>query len=156
MKIDNRSAFQATIQSAGGGGAYVDVPFDVEQKFGKKRVPVVATIDGETYRGSLVRMGGECHMLLIRKDIREKIGKGIGDSVSVTLQEDTTPRTVEVPADLAQALASDAVAAAFFEGLSFTHRREYVQWVEGAKRDETRRRRIEKTVSLLRDGKRER
>ena len=48
VKIDNRSAFQATIQAAGSGGAYVDIPFDVEQRYGKKRVPIVATIDGET------------------------------------------------------------------------------------------------------------
>lgn len=151
-----RKSFEAEIQGSGGGGAYVDVPFDVEEAYGKKRVPIVATIDGATYRGSLVRMRSECHMLLIRKDIRAKIGKDVGDTVQVTLEEDTTPRTIAVPADLAEALAGDAAAAAFFEGLSFTHRREYVTWVEEAKREATRRGRIEKTVALLRAGQRER
>src|SRR4051794_13653907 len=94
--------FRAHIKSNnddGSGGAWVDIPFDVEKAFGKKRVPIRATIDGESYRGSLVRMGGDCHMLLVRRAIREKIGKKAGDTVSVTLLEDTAPRTVPVPPD---------------------------------------------------------
>ena len=148
--------FTAAIQGAGGGGAYVDVPFDVEQVFGRKRVPVVATIDDESYRGSLVRMGGECHMLLIRKDIRERIGKGVGDVVAVTLREDTEPRTVDVPPELAAALAQAPAAEALFQKLSFTHQREYVEWIAEAKRDATRQARVEQTVKLLLEGKRTR
>lgn len=148
--------FTATIQAAGMGGAYVDVPFDVEQVFGRKRVPVVATIDGETYRGSLVRMGSPCHMLLIRKDIRARIGKDVGDDVAVTLREDTEPRTVELPPELAAALERQPDAAAFFRQLSYTHQREYAEWVGEAKREATRRTRVEKTVELLLAGKRTR
>lgn len=68
-------------------GAYVEIPFDVKQTFGKGRVPVHASFDGEPYDGSLVKMGTPCHILGIRKDIRAKIGKQAGDSVAVTIKE---------------------------------------------------------------------
>jgi thiamine pyrophosphate-dependent acetolactate synthase large subunit-like protein len=148
--------FTAEILNAGGGGAYVDVPFDVEAVFGRKRVPVKASIDGAEYRGSLVRMGGDCHMLLMRKDVREQIGKTFGDTVTVTVEEDTEPRVVEVPADLQAALAADPEAGAFFEQLAYSHRREYVQWIEEAKREQTRASRIEKALAMLREGKKTR
>ncbi|MBU5307402.1 DUF1905 domain-containing protein [Clostridioides mangenotii] len=68
-------------------GAYVEIPFDVKEEFGKGRVPVHATFDGEPYDGSLVRMKTPCHIIGIRKDIREKIGKQPGDTIKVTLKE---------------------------------------------------------------------
>ena len=71
------------------GGAYVQIPFDVKQVFGKGRVPVHATFDGVSYDGSLVKMGTPCHILGIRKDIRAKIGKQPGDTVYVTVRERT-------------------------------------------------------------------
>lgn len=147
--------FRAMIQDAGNGGAYVSVPFDVEQVFGKKRVKVLATLDGVAYRGSLVRMGTECHLLPVLKEIRQQIGKAIGDEIEVTVEEDTQPRQVAVPADLQQALAEDPVAQTFFEQLSYTHQKEYVQWIEEAKRPQTRLSRLEKTVEMLKQGKRE-
>jgi len=70
--------FRAVIEDAGGGGAYVNIPFDVEKTFGKKRVKVIASIEGEPYRGTLVRMGEPQHMLPVLKEIREKIGKSFG------------------------------------------------------------------------------
>ena len=68
-------------------GAYVEIPFDVKEEFGKGRVPVFATFDGEPYEGSLVRMKTPCHIIGIRKDIREKIGKQPGDRIKVTIRE---------------------------------------------------------------------
>ena len=68
-------------------GAYIEIPFDVKAEFGKGRVPVMATFDGEPYEGSLVRMKTPCHILGVRKDIRAKIGKQPGDSIKVTLKE---------------------------------------------------------------------
>lgn len=68
-------------------GAYVEIPFDVKEEFGKGRVPVHATFDGEPYDGSLVRMKTPCHIIGIRKDIRAKIGKQPGDTIRVTLVE---------------------------------------------------------------------
>ncbi|MBV9775268.1 MAG: DUF1905 domain-containing protein [Gemmatimonadetes bacterium] len=151
--MSGKHAFTATIEEAGGGGAFVTVPFDVEQAFGKKRVKVSATIDGEPYQGSLVRMGGPRHMLIVLKEIREKIGKGAGDEVRVTVEEDTAPRTVEVPADLREALEGDAEAGARFGRLSYTHQREYVRWIEEAKREQTRRGRVARALEMLRAGK---
>jgi hypothetical protein len=144
--------FRARLESAG-GGAFVTIPFDVEQIFGAKRVPVKATIDGEAYRGSLVRMGGPDHLLIVLKEIRERIGKQPGDEVDVVLEEDAEPRVVEPPPDLAAALAPDPDAAAHFERLAYSHRREYVKWIEEAKRAETRAGRIEKAVAMLREGR---
>ncbi len=68
-------------------GAYIDIPFDVKYEFGKGRVKVHATFDGEEYDGSIVRMGTPCHIIGIRKDIRQKIGKQPGDTVKVTIIE---------------------------------------------------------------------
>ncbi|MHB1316048.1 MAG: DUF1905 domain-containing protein [Christensenellales bacterium] len=82
--------FDAVIQKVEGiDGAYIEIPFDVKQEFGKGRVPVTATFDGEHYEGSLVRMGTPCHIIGIRKEIRAKIGKQPGDTIRVTLQERT-------------------------------------------------------------------
>jgi putative glutamine amidotransferase len=147
--------FRAVIEDAGDGGAYVTIPFDVEHAFGKKRVKVLATIEDVAYRGSLVRMGGECHLLPVLKEIRQQTGKSIGDEIEVTVVEYTQPRQVAAPADLTQALAADSTAQAFFARLSYTHQKEYVQWIEEAKRPQTRQSRIVKMVDLLTQGKRE-
>ncbi len=154
--MDKKKTFTALIQETEGGGAFVVVPFDVEKTFGKKRVKMLATFDGEPYRGSLVRMGRPEHMLLIRKDIRGKIGKSIGDTVAVTLAEDTKPRTIEVPVDFKQALKKAPEADSFFQKLSYTHKKEYVNWITEAKKEETRIRRIVKAVEMLRSRRRER
>jgi len=148
--------FSANIESGGGGGAYVTVPFDVERVFGKKRVPVNATIDGAPYRGSLVRMGGECHVLGVLKEIRERIGKQVGDVVEVAVEEDTAPRVVDVPGDLAAALRQEPVAAREFEAFSFSHQREYVDWIAAAKKPTTRERRIRQAIEMLSRGERRR
>ncbi len=68
-------------------GAYIDIPFDVKKEFGKGRVPVFATFDGEPYEGSLVRMNTPGHIIGIRKDIRAKIGKQADDTIKVTIEE---------------------------------------------------------------------
>lgn len=154
--MSERHTFEAVIEEAGGGGAFVTVPFDVEVAFGKKRVQVAATFDGAPYRGLLVRMGGEHHVLIVLKEIRAAIGKQPGDRVEVTVEEDTEPRVIEPPADLRAALEAAPESAAFFEGLSYTHRREYVKWIEEAKREETRRSRIAKAVEMLAAGKKAR
>jgi len=148
--------FRAVIEAARGGGAFVAIPFDVEAVYGKKRVKVKAMIEGIPYRGSLVRMGGDCHILGILKAIREQAGKQIGDEVEVTVEEDEEAREVSIPADLAQALLSDPQAAQIFNRLAYTHQKEYVRWVEEAKRSETRQARIEKTLGMLKEGKKER
>jgi len=153
--MSQRYKFRAVIEAAGGGSAFVTVPFDVEQAFGKKRVKIKALIEGEPYRGTLVRMGGPEHLLLVLKDIREKIGKSFGDEIEIELEEDAEPRQVEVPQDLKDVMESDPEALEFFKHLSYTHQKEYVQWIEEAKQDQTRQSRILRTVELLKQGKRE-
>ncbi|MDL2224848.1 DUF1905 domain-containing protein [Eubacteriales bacterium OttesenSCG-928-M02] len=87
---DGKITFTARIEKVPDmDGAYVEIPFDVREVYGKGRVPVHATFDGEPYDGSLVRMGTPGHILGIRKDIRAKIGKQPGDMVEVTLIERT-------------------------------------------------------------------
>jgi hypothetical protein len=147
--LDKKFTFRAVIRDAGGGGAFVCIPFDVEAVFGKKRVPVQAWIEGVPYRGTLMRMGAPTHMLGVLKDIRRAVGKDIGDEVEVVLQQDTTPRIVDVPPDLQQALDGDPAALAAFQKLSYTHQREHVRAVLDAKQPATRRRRIEKTILML-------
>lgn len=147
--MSKKHSFKAVIQSARGGGAYVEIPFDVEAEFGSKRPKVKAEIEGIPYRGTLVRMGTECHILGILKDIREQSGKDIGEAVRVTLEADTEERTVEVPAELAAVFTKDKALRKAFESLSFTHRREYVNYILEAKKEETRLRRVEKVVEML-------
>ncbi|OGN94293.1 MAG: hypothetical protein A2Z71_05055 [Chloroflexi bacterium RBG_13_50_21] len=147
--------FQAVIESAGGGGAFVIIPFDVEKVFGQKRVKIRATIDGEPYRGTLVRMGTPHHMLLVLKEIREKIGKSFGDEVTIEFEEDLETRQVVIPADLQQAFKAAPAAQAFFNRLSYSHQREYVNWIAEAKREQTRQSRIQRTIEMLIQGKSE-
>lgn len=145
--------FRAVIEDAGGGGAFVRIPFEVEQVFGRKRVPVKATIDGQPYRGTLVRMGGSYHILGVLKEIRLKIAKDCGNEVEITLEEDIEPRLVEVPPDFQQALDMEPAAQAAFQKMSYTRRKEYVNAILGAKREETRRSRIVKSIKMLKTKK---
>lgn len=153
--MTKKQTFTAIIQNAGGGGAYVEVPFDVEKEFGSNRPKIKALIEGVPYRGTLVRMGSECHMLLILKEIREKIGRTFGDEVTVTVEPDAEPRVIEVPPDLKNAFMGEKEAKAFFEKLSYTHQKEYVTWITESKREETRQNRIVKTIEMLNKGKKE-
>ena len=154
--MSKKYTFTAMIQNAGGGGAFVEVPFDVEATFGSKRPKVRAMIEGVPYRGILTRMGTDCHILGIRKEIREQIGKTFGDEVKITVEPDTEPRVIEIPAELKKAFKTEKEAKAFFDKLSYTHQKEYVTWIDEAKREETRQNRIAKTVEMLKEGKRNR
>ena len=151
--MPKKHTFTAVIQNAGGGGAFVEVPFDVEEAFGSKKPKVKALIERVPYRGLLVRMGGPNHILIILKGIREKIGKTFGDEVTVSVEADTEPRVIEVPAELKKAFKTEKEAKAFYDKLSYTHQREYVNWINEAKKEETRQNRIVKTIEMLKEGK---
>ncbi len=145
--------FAATLETGRRGGALVRIPFDVREEFGTGgQVKVHATFDGAAYRGSLVPMGGGEHALGVTKAVRDAIGKDVGDEVRVTLRRDTTKRTVDLPPELAAALARFPEVRRRYESLSYTHRREYAQWVAEAKRQETRDRRAARTVERLAGG----
>ena len=147
--MPKKHTFTAVIQNAGGGGAFVEVPFDVEEAFGSKRPKIRALIEGVPYRGTLVRMGTECHLLLVLKSIREQAGKTFGDEVKVTVEADVEERVVAVPAELKRVFQSEKEARAVFEKLSYTHQKEYVVWITEAKKEETRQKRIAKTIEML-------
>lgn len=154
--MTSKQTFTAIIQNAGGGGAFVEVPFDVEKEFGSKRPKVKAMIEGVPYRGTLTRMGTECHLLIILKEIREKISKTFGDEVTVTVEPDTEPRVVKIPPELAKAFQKEKAAEAYFNSLAFSHKREYVNYIMEAKKAETRLNRVAKTIEALKKGKKER
>lgn len=149
--MSKKHTFSATILNAGGGGAFVEVPFDVEATFGSKRPKVKALIEGVPYRGTLVRMGSENHILIILKGIREQVGKTFGDEIKVSVEADVEERVATVPAELKRVFKSDKEAESAFEKLSYSHQNEYVKWIEEAKKAETRARRVEQAIQLLKE-----
>jgi hypothetical protein len=148
--------FETILQSEGEGGAcFLAVPGEVVTALSAgKRPPVLATLNGYQYRTTIAVYGSRFY-LGVRRDIREAAGLAPGAAVSVSLALDEAPREVELPEDFGLALAADAEAQAVFARLSFSHRREYVDWIVGAKREATRRGRLEKTVARLKEGRKE-
>jgi hypothetical protein len=129
----------------------VEVPFDVREIYREARPPVRGTVNGVPFQSRLMVYGGVT-WLGLRNELRREAGLADGDSVDVEIERDDSPREVEVPPELASALASDDVAAGVYESLSFTHRREYAEWIAGARKQETRMRRVAKALEMLRDG----
>lgn len=119
---------------------------------GAKRFPVTATVKGHTWRTTVVRMGGE-FLVGLSREVRDAAGVQAGETVEAKLALDTAPREVEVPPDLAAALAGDAEASAKFDALAYSHRKEFARWVAEAKREETRARRIEQALEMIRAGR---
>jgi hypothetical protein len=137
----------------GGGGTLVPIPQEVAAKLGLKGMPKIqAVIAGTPYRGSLMPMGDGTYCLGVLKSIQEAAGVGLGDRITVLIELDTTPRNVEVPPDLAQHLARDKTMAAAWEKLSFTNKKEMARSLEGAKKPETRERRLAAAVAKLKGG----
>jgi len=120
---------------------------------GARTFPVVVTVGGRSLPLRLARMGGES-LIGFSKAARAEAGIEIGDELTVDIATESGPRTVEVPDDLAAALAADPVADATFASLAYTHQKEYVRWVVEAKRDETRADRVARTVEMVRAGQR--
>jgi Bacteriocin-protection, YdeI or OmpD-Associated/Domain of unknown function (DUF1905) len=142
-----------TVLGAEGGGVFIEIPLDVPALFGRARPAVRATVNGHKFRSTVAVYGGR-YYLPVKRALREAAGVAAGDAVVVELEADQEPRTVEPPADLAAALAADPDAGTAFAGLSYTHQREYAEWVAEAKRADARRRRVEQAVAMLRDGRR--
>lgn len=118
---------------------------------GAKTFPVTVTIADTTLQLRLARMGGES-MVGFSKAARAEAGVELGDEVTFDIAADLTPRTVEVPDDLAAALATDAGVGDAFAAMAYSHRKEFVRWVTEAKREQTRLDRIAKTVEMVRAG----
>ena len=126
------------------------LPKKESAKFGTRaRVPVRGTINGFPFRSSIFPTGTGTHYMVVNREMREGARVKVGDRVKITLETDTAPRTVEVPADLKKALSKSKSARTRFDELAYSHRKEYVQWIEAAKRPETRSRRIERVLAYL-------
>jgi Bacteriocin-protection, YdeI or OmpD-Associated/Domain of unknown function (DUF1905) len=140
--------FDAVIQGEEiGDAAWCSIPFSVEDTFGKKRVKIKAAIDAVPYRGLLTPMGGK-YFLGLNKKVRAELGKSFGATVHIRIEEDLEPRVVAVPGDFQLALA-EAKLANQFTDLSYTHQKEYIHWIEDAKKTSTRNTRIEKAILML-------
>jgi hypothetical protein len=143
--------FRTTVLLGGKSATGILVPAEVVTALDSGRQPKVqVTVGGHTYRSSIGVRGGQ-FMIPLSADNRSKAGVAAGDEIDVELELDTAPREVEVPADLVAALAGDAEAQRIFDGLSFTHRKEYVRWIEEAKKAETRQTRVAKTLLQLKE-----
>ncbi len=148
--------FLATVELGGKTATGIEVPEEVVAALGSgSRPAVTVTVGGHSYRTTIARMGGR-FLVPLSAENRTAAGVAAGDDVDVDIEPDTAPREVETPADLAAALGRDNAARVSFEGLSYTHRKEWVRWVEEAKKPETRATRVAKTVEALRAGKRTR
>jgi hypothetical protein len=144
-----RMKFRATLDLHGKTATGISVPADVvEDLGGGKRPAVTVTLGKHTYRSTIAPMSGK-HFLPVSAEHREAAGLAAGDEVDVAVELDTAKREVEVPDDLASALTKNARARAAFEALSYSNQRRYVLAINGAKAEETRARRIAKTVEEL-------
>jgi hypothetical protein len=142
--------FRATLQTNGKTATGIEVPPTVvEALAGGKRPPVRITLHEHTYRTTVAKMGGR-FLIPVSAEVRQAAGVTAGDELDVGIELDDAPRTVEVPADLAAALAAEPAAAAAWEKLSDTHRKEWARSVADAKKPETRQRRVQAAVDQLR------
>ena len=144
--------FRTTVVLGGKTATGLPVPADVVTALDGGRQPKVqVTIGGHTYRSTIASRGGQ-FLIPLSAENRAPAGVAAGDEVDVDIVLDAAPREVEVPADLASALATDPEAQRRFDRLSFTHRKEYVRWIEEAKKPETRQNRVAKTLERVKDG----
>jgi len=142
--------FKGKLEAGDGGGVYVVFPYDAKVEFGKSRIPFQCTIDGEPYRGTMVKYGTPFHFIIVLKAIREKINKGIGDEVTIKLVEDNAERTIEVPDDFKKLLKKNKIESQF-DKMSFSHKKEWMLWINDAKKEDTRLHRMEKAIAKLKE-----
>jgi hypothetical protein len=145
--------FHTTILESGKTATGIRIPDEIVEALGAgKRPPVRVTINGYTYRNTVAVMGSD-YMVGVSAEHRAGAGVAGGDEVDVEIELDTAPREIEVPADLATALDQEPDARRTFDGLSYSNKSWHVLQVTGAKSEETRQRRIAKSVAALREGR---
>ena len=145
--------FRTTIQQSDGTATGIRIPDEIVAALGAgKRPPILVTIHGYTYRNTVAVMGGE---FWVGVSAQHRAGAGVagGDEVDVDIELDTAPRVIDVPPDLAAALDAEPAARRTFDGLSYSNQSWHVLQVTGARTDETRQRRIAKSVEILRSGR---
>ena len=132
-----------------GSSCFIPLTFDPKTVFGQVRVPVQVTLNGHTYRSTIAALGGS-PCIPLRKIHREAAGLEGGETIDVRLDLDTEKREITPPADFVEALKAKPQAWERWRGLSYTRQREHVEAIEGAKKPETRARRIERAVRVIR------
>jgi hypothetical protein len=146
-----KRSFNAEIKRHEPGWHYIDMPFDAKEAYGKaSRIAVNATVDGLAFRTSLLP-GADGHYMVINETMREATGKGLGDTIRVELDVDEQLREVTMPVDMQQALHKDKKAMECYAALAYSHRKRHIEWVEGAKKAETRARRVERLIRELKE-----
>lgn len=145
--------FTATPAAAGktGNMADVELPDEVVEALGGKRVPVKVTVNGFTCATTTAVMGGR-NLVGFNTANKQAAGLEAGVEVEVQLEADVEPRVVEVPAELAKAFRTHKAAKATWASLSYSHQREYAEWITGAKKAETRERRVAQAIEKLDAG----
>jgi hypothetical protein len=147
----------AKLEAMGPGGAWtcLRIPLDVPALFKTRaRVSVRGSINGFPFRTSIFPMGDGCFFMMVNKAMQKGAAVKAGDRVRVVLEKDDAPRTVSVPRDLQKALRDHPEAGAAFKAMCYSHRKEYVDWITGAKQRETRERRIQKAILMIAERKR--
>jgi hypothetical protein len=147
-----KQSFKTTLHKTGNNTGIVVPPEIVDALGGGKKPAVNVTVNGFAYRSTIATMGGKS-MISFSSDKRAATGLEGGEKIAVTLELDDAPRVMEVPADLAKALSKNKAAKAYFETLSYSNQRRHIDPITQAKSEETRARRIEKSVALFAEGK---
>jgi hypothetical protein len=133
-----------------GAWTYVRAPVDLAAIYGARgSIKVVGSINGYPYRGSAMPHGDGSHFLVVNKALRDALSVDVGDVVRMSIRPDTEPRVVAAPPDLLAALPANPAAQAYFDHLAPSHRKAYVEWIENAKRLDTRARRVQGAVERL-------
>jgi len=144
--------FKARLAARGpqGSWTHLEIPFSVEKVFGSRgRVPVAGTMNGFAFRSSVMPRGDGTHYMAVNKAMQAGARAGAGDLVAVTIDVDRTERVVAIPVELKQVLAGNRVAAAGFDALSYSHRKEFADWVTAAKKEPTRLARADKAIAMV-------
>jgi hypothetical protein len=145
--------FRTRVELGGKTATGLPVPPEVVEALGAGKKPAVrVTVDGHTYRSSIASRGG-VYLIPLSAENRTAAGVAAGDEVDVDVELDDAPREVSVPDDLRTALAGDDAARATFDALPYSHKQRHVLAIEGAKTPETRARRIDKALEMLRSGR---
>ena len=148
--------FEALLAAKGPGGAwtFLPIPFDVKEVFGTRgRVAVAGTVNGFAFHNSLMPEGDGTHSMMFNKDLQAGANAKAGDRVKVVLERDQGERKIETPPELEKALRGNRKAASLFSELTFSQKKEYVDWISSAKQLATKESRAAKAVDLLASGK---
>ncbi len=151
-----KQKFKGKLMAKGPGGAwtFLPIPLKVSQAFGSKsRIPVAGTMNDFPFRNSLMPEGDGTHSMMVSKELQAGSNAHAGDTVSITLELDTEERNIEAPPELEKALLANKSAASLFSTMTYSQKKEYVDWITSAKQEATKASRVAKAIEFLAAGK---